>query len=166
MARSRSLSQARSVTEPPPRMTTRASKGFCRWAARASWMAVRIEDGASTPWKVAGKKVEVAESRTLEQIGFPAEVAQTRRGLGADDGDPDEFDRCRELLVPVVETGLLELLPDSGEFGGEITEGIGRVNVLDDQIETVEGVEPDPGQAEDLDVGFGAPRRWPARTWR
>ena len=98
----RSLSQARSVTEPPPRMTTRASKGCWRWAGRAFRTAVRIEDGASSPWKVARKRRELAEPRPLEPVGFPLEVAQPRRGLGADDGDPDEIDRCRKSLVPVV----------------------------------------------------------------
>ena len=35
----------------------------------------------------------------LEPVGFTAEVAKTRRGLGADNGDPDELHWCRELLV-------------------------------------------------------------------
>jgi hypothetical protein len=51
-----SFNHARSVTEPPPLITTRASNGLCLWAVRAWRMAVWIEDDVSTPWKVAGKK--------------------------------------------------------------------------------------------------------------
>ena len=98
--------------------------------------------------------MELAQYRSLEPVGFTAEVAKTRRGLGADHGDPDEFNRCWELLVAGVETSLLELLPDPGEFGGEVTEGVRRVHVLDDQIQAIERVEADFRQAEDLDVGF------------
>ena len=103
------------------------------------------------------EEVELAESRTMEQIGLTAEVAKPCRGLGTDDGDPDELNRCRELLVACVETSLLEMLTDSGQFGGEVTEGVGRVNVFDDQIETVKGVEADFRQAENLDIGFEIP---------
>ena len=98
--------------------------------------------------------MEFAQYRSLEPVGFPAEVAKTRRGLGADHGDPDELDGGWEPLVAGVEPGLLEMLPDPCQLGGEVTEGVGRVNVLDDQIETVERIEADPCQAEDLDVGL------------
>jgi len=87
----------------------------------------------------------------LEPVGFTAEVAEPSRGLGADHGDPDEFNRCWELLVALVKPGLLKLLPDPGEFGSEVTEGVRRVHVLDDQIETIKGIEADFRQAENLD---------------
>ena len=109
---------------------------------------------------------EVAEPGVLEPVGLPAEVAQARRGLGADDGDPDELDRGGEALVPVVEAVPDEPLPDAGQLGGEVAQGVGRVHVLDDQVEAVEGVEPDPGQAEDLDVGLEPLAGRLARTWR
>src|SRR5208337_5410013 len=97
--------------------------------------------------------MELAQCRSLEPVGFTAEVSESSRGLGADHGDPDEFNRGWELLVAIVETSLLELLPDPGEFGGKITEGVRRVHVLDDQIETIKGIEADFRQAENLDVG-------------
>ena len=68
--------------------------------------------------------VEVAEPSILEQIGFTPEVAKTRRGLGTDHDDPDEFNRCWELLVAIVEPCRQELLPDPGKFGGEVTERV------------------------------------------
>jgi hypothetical protein len=43
------------------------------------------------------------------------------------------------LFVAPLETILLNVLSNPGQFGGEVTEGVGRVNILDDQIETVEG---------------------------
>jgi hypothetical protein len=100
------------------------------------------------------EEVEFAQYRSVEQISFTAKVSETSRGLGTDHGDPDKFNRCGELLVAGLETSLLELFPDPGEFGGEIAEGIGGVNVLDDQIQAIERVEADFGQAENLDVGF------------
>ena len=95
---------------------------------------------------------EFAEPGVLEPVGLPAEVAQARRGLGADDGDPDELLRGGEALVPLVEPFVDEPLPDAGQLRGEVAEGIGRVHVLDDQVEAIEGIESDPRQAEDLDV--------------
>ena len=58
------------------------------------------------------------------------------------------------MLVSGVETSLLELLPDSCKFGGEVTEGVRRVHVLDDQIQAIERVKSDFCQAENLDVGL------------
>ena len=68
--------------------------------------------------------MELAQYRSLEPVGFTAKVTEPSRGLWADHGDPDEINWCWELLVAIVETSLLELLPDPGEFGGEVTEGV------------------------------------------
>ena len=52
LARSMSLSHARSVTGPPPLIMTRASNGLCLWAVRAWRTAAWIEDEVSTPVSV------------------------------------------------------------------------------------------------------------------
>src|SRR5271166_2412822 len=98
--------------------------------------------------------MELAQYRSLEPVGFTAEVAKTCRGLRANHGDPDEFNWCRELLVAGIKPSLLEVLPDPGEFGGKVTEGVRRVHAFDDQVQAIEGIEPDFRQAEDLDIGF------------
>jgi hypothetical protein len=100
------------------------------------------------------EEVEFTQFRIMKQISFTAEVSEPSRGLGTDDGDPDEFNGCRKLFVAPIETSLLELFPDPSELGGEITEGVRRIDVFDDQIETVEGIKADFRQAENLDVGF------------
>jgi hypothetical protein len=100
------------------------------------------------------EEVKFTQFRRTEQIGFTAKISKASRGLGTDDGDSNEFKPCRKLLVAPIETGLLEFFPDPGQFGSEITEGIGRVNVFNDEIETVEGIEANFRQAENLDVGF------------
>jgi hypothetical protein len=92
--------------------------------------------------------------RSLEPIGFTAEISKPGRGLGTDDVDPDEFYRFRKLFVAPIETSLLQMLTDSGKFGGEITHGEGRVNVFDYQIQAVERIEAYFRHAENLHVGF------------
>jgi hypothetical protein len=90
----------------------------------------------------------------VQAIRLAAEVAETRRGFRAQHGDAKEL--CRRLQPPVsvVAPGLLEMLADAGELGGKVAEGVGRVHVLDNQVQGVERVEPDPFLAENLDVGL------------
>jgi hypothetical protein len=90
----------------------------------------------------------------VEQIGFAAEVPKARRGLGADNGDSDILNRCGKPLVKIVETGLLQFLSNASQLGGEVAQGVGGIYVLDDQIESVQRIEPDVGKAEDLNVGL------------
>ena len=99
------------------------------------------------------EELELAQFRSLEPVGLPLEVPQTCRVLGADDGDTDEIERCWEPLVAVEEPCRNELLPDASHLGSEVTESERRVYVLDDEVEAVEHIEPDFGEAEDLDVG-------------
>ncbi len=93
----------------------------------------------------------------MEQIGLTLEVSEPGRGLGTNDGDPDEFNRCRQSLVASVDAAFLQVLPDPCQFGGEVTERVGWVNVLDDQIQPVEWVEAGFCQAENLDVALENP---------
>jgi hypothetical protein len=150
------LSQARSVTEPPP---------------------ADDREGVERPFSVGGEGLvhrgadrgrgvdalerrpevnELAQPGVVEPVGLAAEVAQPRRGLGADDGDPDVLDRGGEPPVAVVEVFGDEAFTDPGELGREVAEGVRGVDVLDAQVEPEVRVEPDRGQAEDLDVDLEA----------
>ena len=125
-ASSRSLSQARSVTEPPPRMTTRASNGPL--AVGGEGLVDGGADRGRGVHALEGRPEveELAEPGVVEPIGLTPEVAQARRGLGADDGDPDELVGRWEAPVPLVEAILDQPLPDAGQLGGEVAEGVAK----------------------------------------
>jgi hypothetical protein len=62
----------------------------------------------------------------------------------------------RQGSVPIVEILGDETLADGGELGGEVSQRVGRVDVLDDEVESELGLEADSDAAEDLDIGLQA----------
>ena len=58
-------------------------------------------------------------------------------------------------VLALTATGSAQL---QSELRSEITKSVGRINVLNDQVETVKDVESNLHQAKDLDVGLKNPK--------